>query len=779
MLPAERTSFVGRRGEVAAVRRALSGGRLVTLTGPGGVGKTRLALRAAGEARAGFRDGVHLADLSALRDPALVPQQVAGALDIHDRGGGWLAGAIAEVIGRKRLLLVLDNCEQVRDPCAVLVDTLLGACPHLHVLATSRQPLDVAGERLLPVPPLPAPAPGEPRVPGSGDAVDLLLDRARAVAPDLRLSPADEAVAAELCRRLDGIPLAVELAAVRLRTLTPTQVLARLDDRFRLLRHPRPAAPQRHQTLRATLEWSYDLLEPQERLLWVRAAVFAADFDLPAAEHVCADARLSPEVMLDTLTALVDKSVLEVQRQPEGPRFWMLETIRAFGRQRLDASAEWLTLLQRHRDWYAGLTAAASAEFTRAGQVRVFNRLEAEHAELRAALEHCGRTPGQEPVGVGMAADLWLYWEARGHLGEGRRWLAQLLPACAADSRERARGLAVAGYLALAATDPEGATPLLEEALAAGRRLDEPFVVAFATQYLGLAALFQGDLDTAGRLLREAAALHRTRDLGLAAFAMADAGIAALFAGSYQAAAEALADSLALNQGGDPWTRSHALWGLGLVRWLTGSPGEAVSLEREALGLMREVDNRSGVALCVEALAWLAAGGGRWEHAARLVGAAEAVWRSIPAQPPVPVRPYRDACIQSTRRALGEPHWAARHAEGLALTRAQAVALALGEAGATPPARPRQPPGPAGAPLTRRQQQVAALVAEGLTDREIAARLVISPRTAESHVEQILTRLGFRSRAQIAAWVGANSPAAMTQPPDPRRWQGPGRRPSG
>jgi predicted ATPase/DNA-binding CsgD family transcriptional regulator len=769
MLPAERTSFVGRRGELAAVRRALPGARLVTLTGPGGVGKTRLALRAAADARAGFGDRVHLADVSALRDPALVPQQVAGALDIHDRGGGWLAGVIAEVIGRKRVLLVLDNCEQVRDACAVLVDALLGACPQLHVLATSRQPLDVAGETLFRVPPLPAPAPGAPRVPGAGDAVDLLVDRARAVAPELELSPADEAAAAELCRRLDGIPLAVELAAVRLRTLTPAQVLARLDDRFGLLRHPQPAAPQRHQTLRATLEWSYDLLEPHEQLLWRRAAVYAADFDLPAAEHVCADTRLAPEVMLDTLTALVDQSVLEVRRQPEGPRFGMLETIRAFGRQRLDASGERSVLLRRHRDWYAGLAAAASAEFTRAGQVRALDRLAAEHAELRAALEFCGRMPGQEPAGVGMAADLWLYWEARGHLGEGRRWLAQLLPACASDRRERARGLAVAGYLALAATDPEGATPLLEEAFAAGRRRNQRFVVAFATQYLGLAALFRGDLDGAGRLLREAAALHRTRDPGLAAFAMADVGIAALFAGSYQAAAEALTDSLTLNQGRDPWTRSHALWGLGLVRWLTGSPGQAASLQREALLLMREVDNRSGVALCAEALAWLAASQGQWEPAARLVGAAEAVWRSIPAQPPAPVWPYRDGCIQSARQALGELRWSALYGGGLGLSRAEAVALALGEAAATPPARPQQPPGPAGAPLTRRQREVAALVAEGLTDREIAARLVISPRTAESHVEQILTRLGFRSRAQIAAWVSANPPTAMPQRPDPPR----------
>jgi predicted ATPase/DNA-binding NarL/FixJ family response regulator len=755
MLPAERTSFVGRRGEVAAIRRALSGTRLVTLTGPGGVGKTRLAVRVATDAQAVFRDGVHLADLGALHDPALVPQQVASALDIHDVGGGWMANAIAAVVGPRHMLVILDNCEHLRDPCAVLADALLGACPHLHILATSRQPLDVAGETLIPVPPLPVSAPGERRVPGSGDAVDLLLERARSIVPDFELTHANEAAAAELCRRLDGVPLAIELAAVRLRTLTPAQVVARLDDRFELLRHARPAAPERHRTLRAALEWSYDLLDPEEQLLWRRAAVFAADFDLTAAEHVCSDARLAPEAMLDTLTALVDKSILDVRRDPNGPRFQMLETIRVFGRQRLEASGEWPALLRRHRDWYAGLAATAAAEFTQPTQVTAFDRLAADHAELRAALDFA-HTHGEELVGVAMAADLWLYWEARGYLGEGRRWLAQLLPACTIDSPERARGLSVAGYLALAATDSKTATPLLEEALASGRRLNAPFVVAFATQYLGLAALFEGDLDTADQRLRDAVALHRGRDPGMAAFAMADVGVVALLAGSYETAAEAFVDSLALNEGHDPWTRSHALWGLGLVRWLTGSLGDAADLEREALLLMRDVDDRSGVALCVQALAWLAASERNWERAARLVGAAEAVWRSIPAQQPAPLTSHHDSCVRATRDALGEKQWETRHTEGLVLSRSQAISLALNEPPATPEAR-RPHPGTATSPLTRRQREVAALIAEGLTDRQIAERLVISPRTAESHVEQILTRLGFRSRAQVAAWISANS----------------------
>jgi DNA-binding CsgD family transcriptional regulator len=368
------------------------------------------------------------------------------------------------------------------------------------------------------------------------------------------------------------------------------------------------------------------------------------------------------------------------------------------------------------------------------------------HAELAPALGYCLRTPGEEAAGLATVADAWLYWAARGHLGEGRRWLDLLLRAVPAPCPERARGLVVAGYLALVATDPETAVPLLEEGLRDARALGLPAVAALATQYLGQAALFRADLAAADRLLRAAAAEHEAAGARAGAFCWADVGVVALLAGDLGSADAAFGTSLATAD--DPWTRSHALWGQGLVRLAAGDPAAATGLEEQALRLMREVDDRSGVALCVTALGWTAAARGDPGTAARLAGAAEAVWRSVPARLPGPLTAVDDHWTGVARGALGQQRWSTRYAEGSALGRASAIALALGEGPAV--GTPTLPPS---GPLTRRQWEVADLVAQGLTDREIAARLVISPRTAESHVEQILTRLGFRSRAQIAAWT--------------------------
>ena len=754
-LPAERSSFVGRRGELAALRRLLAGARLVTLIGPGGVGKTRLALRAAADLRRSFPGGAALADLGAVDDPALVVQQVAAALDVRDVSGGWLGAGVAEVLGDRPVLLVLDNCEHLRDASAVLVAGLLDACPELRVLATSRLPLDVGGEALLAVPPLGVPVPGERGDGARHEAVALLEQRAGAAAAAQPLRSADAVVVGELCRRLDGIPLAIELAAVRLRTLGPVDLLARLDDRFRLLRRSGAAVPERQRTLRATMQWSHDLLDPPDRVLWRRASVFAAEFDLAAAEVVCADPALPVPAVLDGITRLVDASVLDVVGGPVGSRFRMLETVRAFGRELLDVSEEAAAVRTRHRDWCAALAADAASRYVAPDQVAAFDRLTAEHAELAAALAWCLATPGEAGAGLAMAVDLWLYWGARGHLGEGRRWLELLLAACPPDCPARNRGVAVAGYLALAATDPETALPLLEEALADAVAAGQDFEVAFATEYLGQAALFRGDLPAAQRLLRAAADRHRRLDPHYAAFPAADLGITALLQGDPDAAEEAFDESLALGAGGDPWTRSHALWGLGLVRLRTGRSEEAARLETEALRLVRDVDDRSGIALCVAALAWAAAEMHQEERAARLLGATEAVWHSIPADPPAPVAALGERYTAAVRGALGEARWSARAEEGRALDRPQAVALALGERPAHGPAPVAEEPD---VPLTPRQCEVAHLVAQGLTDRQIAARLVISPRTAESHVEQILVRLGVRSRAEIAARAAAWQP---------------------
>jgi DNA-binding CsgD family transcriptional regulator len=540
---------------------------------------------------------------------------VATALDVRDVSGRWLVGGLADVIGDHHALLVLDNCEHLRDSCAVLADTLLVSCRQLRILATSRQPLDVNGESVYAVPPLPTPGPTDDQEVAGYDAVRLLLERARAAVPSLEFTAGDYAALGELCRRLDGLPLAIELAAVRLRTLGPEDLLARLEDRFQLLRRTGAAIAERHRTLRATLQWSYELLE-------------------------------------------------------EGPRS------------------------PRGRTTLAG----------------------------RAADRRPTRFAGP------------------------------------------ARGLAVAGFLALATFDPATAVPQLEQARVLAAATSQAFIETFATQFLGQAALFQGELRRAGALLREAADRYLKLDPRYSAFCLADVGVTAWLAGSYHEAAAAFEESLVRNQGGDPWTRSHALWGLGLVRLRTDHAQEATNLELEALQLMRRVDDRSGVARCVEALAWTAAAQQEWERAARLAGAARAVWRSIPADLPSPLVRYRDEYITKVRRALGDRRWSALHEEGSALQRVEAVALALGGPRKIRE-QPRRSTGNELGRLTRRQQEVAALVAQGLTDREIAARLVVSPRTAEYHVEQILTRLGFRSRAEIAAWA-ATQQAIQASTPD-------------
>ena len=729
------------------MRRLLETSRLVTLVGPGGVGKTRLAVQVTRDLHRRFPDGTAVVELAATRDAALVPSQVAVAMDLRDVSGGWMVAELARTLGDRHVLLVLDNCEHLTDSCGVLVDALLRWCPRLVVLATSRRPLDVEGEVLLEVPPLAVPDITAAADPTTFDSVRLLLDRARSL--DQVWQPTDDDVAAigELCRRLDGNPLAIEMAAARLRMLDPAQLLTRLEDPLTLLQGTGPVIPQRHRTLRDTMKWSYGLLTDQEQLLWRYASVFAGDFDLTAAEAVCGTTELPKPYVLDALTGLVKASVLTVERRDSGTRFRMLETVRTFGRELLEESGDAPTAHERHVHWSAAVAAAAARSYAGPDQPEIFDRLERDHHELSAAIGHCLDTTDLRRTGLRIATDLWLFWPARGHLTEGRRLLEKLLTETPDTAPERAAGLTVAGFLDLEAAGPTTAIPLLEQGQELARATNQPFITALATQYLGLANMFCGNLPEADRLLRRAAELHGHLDPHYAAFCLADVGITAVLAHSLDTAEEAFTACLRHNDGGDPWTRSHALWGTSLVQLLRDAPVEAAKHGEEALRLMRRVDDRSGVARCIDTLAWAAAARGDLPHAATLAGAADAVWSSIPAKPPGPVLLFRERFVEPARQSLGTKRWSARYTEGAALDRGAAVLLALGEQ--TPTTTVRHPDHV----LTKRQHEVAALIAEGLTDRQIAERLVISPRTAESHVEQILTRLTLRSRTQVAAWV--------------------------
>ena len=749
-LPVPVTPFVGRRKETGEVRRLLAASRVLTLAGPPGVGKTRLALRTAQDAARGFRDGVCVVDLGGLRDAALLAQEVAGALGLHDASTRWAVDGLTRHLGGRNILLVMDNCEHLLDACAVLLDSLVRTCGGLSVMATSRQSLSIAGETVYRVEPLSVPAEGSVRA----EALELLLARAEAIQPGHPIAGGELESAAELCRRLEGVPLAIELAAVRLKTLSVDQVLERLGDRFTVLGPRHRVAPSHQRTLRAALDWSRDLTSHHEWVLWQRLSVFPTTFDLTAVEAICTGDGLGPGQVLDALDGLVDKSIVSATPARPAMRYRLLDSVREYGAEGLRDNGDQAALRRRHRDHYAGLCAEAWPNWARSEQPAWFDRLEVEHGNLRAALDWCVESQEAE-AGAAMAADMWLYWGARGHLTEGRRRLGTLLESLPAPSGVRARALWVAGYLAVAQMDADAAAPLLEAGVEVGTAAGDLESVGFAMQYLGLCRLFKGDLTGAAEALEHAFDLQSHHGGQGAAFALTDLAVTVMLAGDTARAADLYEQALAMaERAGDAWTRSHGLWGAGLARWFQGDLHGAEQTEKEALRLIGALDERSGIALCLEALAWMAASGRDFERAAVLRGAAYSVWESIPGQLPEPLARHGEQCERLSRQGLGPAAWDRLFEKGQRLDRAAAVAHGLGTLG-------RTGRGPAGGRgdgwLSTRELEVAELVAAGLTDRGIAARLTIAPRTAESHVQHILTKLGFRSRAQIAAWVATRT----------------------
>jgi predicted ATPase/DNA-binding CsgD family transcriptional regulator len=753
---AELSGFVGRRAELGRVRAALAGARLVTLTGPGGIGKTRLAVQAATEVRRSFRDGAWMAELAGLRDPGLLAPQVARAFGLLDQSAGWAVATLADSLAGRQALLVLDNCEHLLDACAVLAGALLRACPDLRVLATSRQVLGVPGEVTFPVPPMPVP--GEGDLPVSEhlleyEAVRLFAERGAAVLPGFAVEAGNRQAIGELCRRLEGIPLAIELAAVRLRSMSPEQILARTADRFGLLSAGDPATP-RHGTLQAALGWSYDLLTPAEQALWRRSSVFTGSFDLDAAESVCAGDGIAAEVVADLVDALVAKSVL--LRRPGGrtARYALLDTVREYGQQRLGEAGGEVALRRRHRDWYAAL--AARQEALGAGQLQWIDGLDADHDNVRAALEFCLAEPGEAEAGLQMACDLWLYWETRGHLTEGRRFLGALIGRAGRAPGLTVRGMWVAGYLALVQGDGDAARALLEEALSAADSLGDAPAAAYAAQFLGRALWFTGEPGRGLALTGQALRRHRAAaDWQGVVLTLVQLGVMRTLMGQPETAAALFEECIAgCEARGERWNRSYALWGLGLAAWLLGDDGRAAGLEQAALRLKRDVGDQVGIPLCLEALAWIAASRDQAARAADLLGAATAAWNSIPAALPAPLAGYRQAAASRARDALGETSFTAHLVRAQEMPPSRAVAMAVGEqAAAVTPA----PACPDPARLTAREREVAALIAQGLSNRDIAARLVISARTAETHVQHIMVKLGLTARAQIAAWTAADT----------------------
>lgn len=756
-LPAQLTSFVGRRREVAEIRRLLSESRLVTLTGVGGAGKTRLSLRVAADLRRAFPDGVWFVELAALDDHALLTQTIASTLGVRDRTARWPISALAEYLSDKHMLLVLDNCEHLRTACAVLTDTVLRAAPALRVLATSRQALGLTGEHIFQVPTLSVPD-ADRHPPAAAlhqyEAVSLFLDRAAAVKPSFMLTEANAETVARVCQRLDGLPLAIELTAVRLRALSVGEVLERLEDRYRLLTAGSPGVLPRHQTLRALIDWSYGLCSERERAAWAALSAFSGGFDLPAAEAVCATDGVSSSTLLDTLAALVDKSILIADEHGGRIRYHMLETIREYGRDRLRESGTEPAVRKRHRDHFEQLVEQAREEWCGPGQQRRMARILREHSNIRSVLDYSLTEPGQVEAGLKIAGALWFFWIATGLTAEGRRWLERLLELEAAPSTWRNRALWVCAYLCILQEDIDGAEPRIAECRRAAEQHGDAESVAWAVQLSGMAAMSVGELAKARAQLEDGLARHYAcrDDTGTIDVCFYLVAVVALLGEPHRAATLCEETLARCDSQGERWLKSYMLWDLALVAWQLGDCTRAAASGRDGLRLAREFNEQWAIAFCIELLAWAAHAELRHRRAAYLLGCADSIWHRIGA-PLFGMRHllrYHEQCTSGARGTLGAEAFEAEFGKGKQTSLDQAISAALEESQA--PAG-HAGAGADGAVLTPREIEVAGLIAEGLSNKAIAAKLVIAQRTVEAHVEHILDKLGFSSRTQVAAWV--------------------------
>jgi predicted ATPase/DNA-binding CsgD family transcriptional regulator len=762
-LPHELTSFVGRRQMAAEVRHALSESRLVTLTGFGGMGKSRLALHVAHMLRRAFPDGVYLVELAEVQDPALVPHAVAVALGLRDRSTRDLETVLADYLADKQLLLLLDNCEHLLDACGGLTARLLTAAGKLRVLATSREPLGIAAEHVWPVPPLPVPDGDEPTLQSGASAqqqaaLTLFEDRAAAVRPGFVLTKENAATVARLCQRLDGIPLAIELAAVRVRMLSVDEILAHVENRFQLLTSGHRTNAPRHQTLRAAVDWSFDLCTEQERKLWACCSVFVGEFDLDAAESVCADETLTTDDVFAGIAGLVDKSVLLLTDRGRRTRYRMLDTIRQYGREKLVEAGAEAGLRRRHRDHYLLLAEESERDSAGSHQADWVTRLRAERANFWAALDYCLTTPGESRTGLRMATALWFYWVACGFVRDGRMWLERALAQNTEPTHERAKALWIAGHLAHLGGDRTGTVAYLREGRDLARELDDQEELTYAFQFLGDAEMWNNNLELAAPLLDEALERHRAAGSWTAAalliFAL-QAQISGLL-GDVDRAAALLEEARGLcERSGERWVLSWTEWNVGITWWVAGAPDKAAVHLTSALRKKHQLDDELGIANCLELLSWVAVADGDAQRAAVLSGAAGRLWEKIG-------RPLfgsetllswsRDASAQA-RKALGAKGFEEAQQRGAQLPFPDVIDYALGNTAAgRKVANATATPEPS---LTKREREVAQLVAAGKSNKEIAAQLVISQRTAEAHVEHILAKLGFNSRVQIASWQRA------------------------
>jgi len=753
-LPAEVTSFVGRRRELGEIRTKVATARLVSLVGPGGVGKTRLALRAGSSLGRGFADGAWVVELAEVRYGALVINAVVTALDLRDQSATKPLQILTAYLEDKQLLLLLDNCEHLLGAAAGLVDDVLRAAPDVRVITTSREPLQVSGEHVIPVAPLELPdADGSESLERlrQNDAVALFTERAAAASGAFELTSSNRAAVARLCRRLDGVPLAIELAAVRTRVLTLDQILDRLSDRFALLTGGSRAALPRHQTLRTAIDWSHDLLTAGEQALLRRLGVFAGRFMLEDAESVCAfDEAPSPEA-LEILSSLIEKSLVTRDDVDGSACFRLHETMREYANLKLREADESEQLEERFLEYYrTRCVQTADHAWQRTREWLEWNELEIDN--IRLVLQRCVAHADPQR-GLDVAGSLGYYWIMRATT-ESMRWLDELFACDPGFTHPNARAYRLRGWLSLLAVDPEAARPWLARAIAAARDAGQLSLLSESLTTAAMAERVAGDAAAAERFVAEAEALTANlHDYPATVGVIQARAIGAMFQGDREGAEAASSEGARRSREvGDLYMLGQMLHNLGLAAIMGGDLQASKPRFMEALRAAREVDDRAAQCFVLNALGWHAANSGQASLSAQLLGAAEAAGARAGTGVAGPFVPMVAAAKESAIATLGATKYEAVFEAGKRLDRSAAVRLALGEA--EPIEGMASGDGGAGV-LAKRELEIARLIAEGLSNKQIAARLFISDRTVATHVGNILNKLGFNTRAQVASWMAS------------------------